>query len=192
MIVVTLKDWFTPDDFKLCEIEAKERLDQQIEDASKSSKASYSYGRKSKMSSRPYNKRLEDHLIGAKAEFLISKLFGCEWTRERQQYLNAGAEPDLKSIFRGNEIGIEVQGSRMTDIGIVRPRDFKEWKSGRLLAVVTPLPNSPTVKVGYKSFSELNHLCQKNPQWMRAKDSKSPYYAVPIDFFDFDFNDFLK
>lgn len=174
--------------------EAHGRAKQQWEDARRNENASFSFGEKGR--SRSVEQRKLHAIIGCAAEKLVADFTNTQWTKQRRQYAD-NRQPDLIVNYKGRLVNSEVRGTQSSVGFIVRPRwesgalrDFTESKKDYLLFGVSNLPDGDSCKIGYRFFGELAPLCEKHPEWLCKKNSKTPYYLVPVDYFEFKFEDF--
>lgn len=174
--------------------EAVGRVDEQTKDLEQgNTNASYSYGKKGVPRSR--KRRIEDAFIGCLAEYIICWVLGIKWEKRRRQYDGINKH-DLDVEFGGYTTAAEVRGTRgdaapfrCYRIGV--GKDFEE-DPNILLFVVTNLPYSPNVMVGYSTFGELQELCLENPSWFVDNGKGHPYFKVPKRCFRFNVNDFKR
>lgn len=176
---------------KECSDEAKARVAQQLTDAQNGElRASYSYGALSKINARTPEERYKDAFIGALAESFGAVLTKAIWRKPRQQYLDRDKEnPDLKVVFKGEKLNCHVQGKGDEDFIIFRNRNYSPTD---LFLVINNLLNGPYVFAGHAYCGYIRKLCEENSQWQRAKNSNSPYFAVPLRCFFGNFSLFGK
>lgn len=164
-------------------------------------KASNSFGKRGGLNARSDEVRSADAFIGAMAECIAAYLTKTDWTKETLQY-DGNTNPDLRVLFNNQITDAEVRGGRNPDKVIIRPyysngqaRDFNDTVANDLLVAVTNLPRGPIVRVGFKKFGDLKTLCAGRPEWYVDNGMGPPFYYVPIEEFESDWNlftDFSK
>ena len=176
-------------EYKICDDISTKRTDEHIADIKRGdSRASYTNGCAGKLRDRSYQERKEDAFIGTLAELITSKFTKCTWTKESGQY-KGNSNPDLKVIFRKKSIRCECRGTRKFDTIIYRPHQ-DIYRLDSLLVSITNLPRGPICRIGYAFFRTLKELSHNHSEWIKAKDSRTPYYAIPIEYLSDDFSEF--
>lgn len=191
MLQFSLYQYLSPDEISECYSEAVGRVEQQLKDIKPGNCASYSFGATGDLNTRTKDQRIDDAYIGTLAECIGAKFMKTVWTKERLQYTGTN-KPDLYVKVLNRRIRAEARGSRKP-IAIFRPywqngspRDFHSSKKNDILFAVANLSTTQQTEFfcGWKSFGRLRELCEANPTWLKAKDSPSPFYMIPIQYFD--------
>jgi hypothetical protein len=188
-----INDYLSKEDKITCWTLAIRRAVEQVGDAKQGDgRAMNSYGGRTNINARPYHLRFKHAVIGTTAECIASKCLNCEWTLEMGQY-KGNDNPDLTAIHRGKTVKCEVRGTSMQDIIIYRPQHDNPRPDFLLIGITNLHPadkNNDTCKIGYAFFRDLKPLIHEHPEWIREKDSRNPYYAIPIEYFSSDFSEF--
>ena len=182
-----LTDVLSRQQIDLCKEVALNRVNEHMSDAKNGDpRALNTNGGRGKLSDRSRAERLKQGLMGTLGECLGSIFTRCEWTMESGQY-KGNKNPDLGPIFRGKRVICEVR-SREEDTCLYRPQHDRH-RPDVLYVAVTKLPFGP-FRIYHAFFRDLIPLVDKHPEWMRAKNSPTPFYAIPSEYFSEDFSEF--
>lgn len=186
----SLYEWTTLEERESCFEVAVCRTIEQIKDLKGGMKsANFSYGKQGNSYSRSFEDRLNHAYLGACGEFIAAKYAKSHWTKESGQY-KGNSKSDLVVNYAGNTYSTEVRASKSSFAIVRHRRDFPK-NEDKILIVIADMPDNPytpnvPITIGHRKFDVLKEVCKRHPEYKRAANSDSPYYAIELKYFDGD------